>query len=79
MYIEIVELEKLSSKLISMTEECQNCRKEVEKYVILEVAEFYDTAQDAEAASYEDAIVCDICWKDIKKNSLILKKIIKCI
>jgi hypothetical protein len=62
-----------------MTEECQNCRKEVEKYVILQVAEFYDTTQDIEVASYEEAIVCEICWKDIKKNSFVLKKIIKCI
>jgi hypothetical protein len=39
----------------------------------------YDTTQDVEAASYEDAVVCKMCWKDIKKNSFVLKKIIKCI
>jgi hypothetical protein len=54
-----------------MAEEYQSCRKKVKKYVILQVAEFYDTTQDVEAASYEDAIVCEMCWKDIKKNSVV--------
>jgi hypothetical protein len=49
------------------------------KYVILQIAEFYDTTQDIEAASHEDAVVCKVCWKDIKKNSFVLKKIIKSI
>jgi hypothetical protein len=58
-----------------MTEECQNCRKEVKKYVILYIAEFQDTAEEVEGTNYENITLCNVCWIDIKKNSSVLQKI----
>jgi hypothetical protein len=41
-----------------MTEECQNCRKEVEKYVILDIAEFQDTEEEeVKGTNYENIIL----------------------
>ena len=60
-----------------MTEECQNCRKEVEKYVILDIAEFQDTEEEVKGTNYENIILCKICWLHIKKSSSILQEITK--
>jgi hypothetical protein len=60
-----------------MTEECQNCRKKVEKYIILDIAEFQDTAEEVEGTNYENIILCKICWIDVKKNSSVLQEITK--
>ena len=57
-----------------MTEECQNCRKEVEKYVILQIAEFYDTNQDVEAASYKDAQYVRCVGRIYKEKLICIKE-----
>ncbi|HEX5891629.1 MAG TPA: hypothetical protein VFY41_02090 [Nitrososphaeraceae archaeon] len=52
-----------------MTEECQNCRKEVKKYIILDIAEFQEKEEEVEGTNYENVTLCKICWMDLKKNS----------
>ena len=60
-----------------MTEECQNCRKQVKKYIILDIAEFQEKEEEVEGTNYENVTLCKVCWMDLKKNSSVLQEIIK--
>jgi hypothetical protein len=59
-----------------MTEECQNCRKQV-KYIILDIAEFQEKEEEVEGTNYENVTLCKVCWMDLKKNSSVLQEITK--
>jgi hypothetical protein len=44
-----------------MTEECDSCRREVAKYVLLDVTEVEDVGNCSEIRSYYTAILCHNC------------------
>ena len=63
-----------------MAEQCQKCRKQEQKYIVVDVAEFDDgiTAEEgediAEVIHFYGIILCRKCWMDVKKNSSILNQ-----
>jgi hypothetical protein len=65
-----------------MAEQCQKCRKQEQKYVIIDVAEFYDSITAEEEGTTEvihcyGITLCRKCWMEVRKNSSILNQMIK--
>jgi hypothetical protein len=65
-----------------MTEQCQKCKREEQRYIIVKIVEFDDGAaaeeEDVTEMSRCDGVtLCRTCWMDIKKNSSILSEMIK--
>jgi hypothetical protein len=66
-----------------MTEQCQKCKREEQRYIILEIVEF-DVGGSAEReedvteiSSCDGVTLCRTCWIEIKKNSSTLSEMIK--
>lgn len=59
-----------------MSEKCENCRKQITKYVLLDVSEFRDSGDDSEGIKFEDVILCIDCWTYAKQNSGILQEML---
>ena len=55
-----------------MSEKCENCRKQIIKYVLLDVSEFQDYGDDSEGIKFENVTLCIDCWTSAKQNSRIL-------
>jgi hypothetical protein len=65
-----------------MTEQCQKCNREEQRYIILEIVEFDDSAEGegedfTDTSSCDEVTLCRTCWMDIKKNSSMLSEMIK--
>jgi hypothetical protein len=64
-----------------MPEQCQKCKLDEQRYIILEIVEFDDGAvaegeeEDVtETSSCDEVTLCRTCWMDIKKNSSMLAR-----
>ena len=60
-----------------MSEKCENCRKQIIKYVLLEVSEFQDSDDDPEGIKFENVTLCFDCWTYAKQNSRIFQVLSK--
>jgi hypothetical protein len=70
-----------------MTEQCQKCKREEQRYIILEIVEFDVGGSAAEGEGEEEDVteisscdgvtLCRTCWIEIKKNSSTLSEMIK--
>jgi hypothetical protein len=59
-----------------VSEKCGNCKKHITKYVLLEVSEFEDSAEDSKGIRFDDTTLCIDCWTSVKQNSRILHEIL---
>jgi len=60
-----------------MTEQCNSCGKDVSKYVLFEVAEFEDVADDNhKIRNFYSATICNNCEMNIRGQSRILRDIL---